>query len=804
VAEQTSADALPLHDLHVVEISANAAAGTAGKYFADWGAQVTVLEPPGGSELRNWPPYYEVDGERRSGLHAWLSRNKTSYRVGPGGNVTLDQARQLCENADVVLIDAEAVERVLGIAPRDVRPWLEGRTIAILISPFASDGPYASYHATDLGLAALGGWMTTFWLGTADRAPIRPGGEMTYRYGGLFAFATALIALRQLWNGGATEFGEVSLQAVATHGCVAPWIVKRLTGVEQLRAGTKFPSAPMECKDGWVACPPLTSLQWEMFCVMNGIADVLELPGGRTATYRMEHGPELAARVRPQMLGRTRLEVVKEAQSYRIPAAGVESVSERLHCPQLEARGFWAEVDIDGRRVRVPRVPNRISGITARPSLPLAEPPALETSLLQRRRQEAPVASTPPPARPLEGIRVLDLTHFWAGPSATALLGMLGADVIKIESIQRPDAYRYSVVIPEAERPWESGCYWPDANCNKRSLTLNLGSEEGKAIFERLAQQADVVIDNFSNRVMSNLGLDAARLHQLNPRLLIVTVPGFGAGGPWENYVGYGVTFEQLAVVASITGYPDLPPMIMGGVSDPIAGLHGVMSILLGLRLRDETGRGSTIEVPQCETLDSLFGPEHIAVQHGAPDPQRRANRHDWMAPHNAYQVAGDDEWLTIAIRTDEEFRALTQVLGLPALATDPRFATVEARKAHEREIDTEIAAAVRTADLVTLERCLQAAGVCAARVMKAWFAPEDPGLAHVGLFQEMEREYVGRFPQRGVPFRFTSLPTSQVAPPPTLGQDNHAVLRTILGLSDDEIATLEATLVIGTKPLGE
>ena len=795
-----TASDLPLKGLRVVEVSANAAGATAGKYFADWGADVTVLEPPEGSAIRQAPPYYVVDGERRSGLHQWFSRGKTAYRVGDGGALTTEAARTLCEEADVVLIDSEA-SGILGLNPAEVRPWIDGKTVAVLISPFATDGPYKDYQATDLGLAAIGGWMATFWLGVPEREPIRPGGEMTYRYGGLFAFAAALIALRDVWNGNAPDFVDLSLQGVSTHGCVAPWIVKRILGVEQVRAGTRFPSAPMPCADGWVACPPLTSLQWEMFCVMMGIADVLELPGGRTNQYRQEHGPELAARVRPQLRERTRLEVVEEAQSYRIPAAGVQSVSERLECPQLNGRGFWLEADVDGKRIKVPRQPVRIRGVEPKAHAALDERTTFEAPAT---REPRPAPTGGAPSRPLDGLRVLDLTHFWAGPSCTMTLGALGADVIKIESIQRPDAYRYSVVPPVSERIWEAGCYWMDTNANKRSLTLNLGTASGKSLFERLVAEADVVIENFSNRVMSNLGLGSDRLHEINPRLLYVSVPGFGVGGPWENYVGYGVTFEQLAVVASMTGYPDLPPMIMGGVADPMAGLHAVMGILLGLRRRELTGLGAEIEVPQCETLDSLYGPEDVAVQHGAPDPVRRGNKHDWMAPHNAYQVSGDDEWLTIAVASDGEFAALAKAIGTPELASDARFATVEARKANEEALDAAISAAVRDEDLVELEQRLQAAGVHACRVLKAWNALENEGLHHIGLFQEMTREYVGTFPQRRMPFRFARLEMSHRMPPPLLGQHNHEVLGGILRLSESAIADLEAQAIIGTKPVGE
>jgi crotonobetainyl-CoA:carnitine CoA-transferase CaiB-like acyl-CoA transferase len=786
-----------LQGLKVVQAPGFGAAAWAAKNLADWGADVTLLEPPEGSPLRHSPPYYQRDGERRSATWAWLARGCRIVRLQPGGPFGQAQARELCLGADLVLLDQDVLGPVLGLSPAQVRACFEGRTTCVLISPFANDGPYAHYQASDLVLHALGGWMGM--LGDAGREPLRPGGEVMARVAGVAAWTAALIALRHQWLGGRKQFVEVCAQAVGAFVITAPWLVKGITGAAPTRRLPRWPQAPVPCADGYVACSPLTATHWEMLCRLLGLEDVLELPGGREPRYWMEHGEELYRRVEPWYLQRTRQEIVEQCQMWRLPAAGVQNVAERLQCPQLRARGFFLPAEVDGRTVQVPR-----PAVLVRDFVPVERPPPQEAEAPPTLATTAP-ADDPPQEEhpPFAGVRVVDLTWFWSGPSATMLLGALGADVIKVESAQRPDSYRFTLADPSRPCWWEWGPLWNDANCDKRGITLDLTSPRGCQLFEALLARADVVISNFSNRVMPNLGYNPDRLLALNPRLIVVTMPGYGPGGPWEDYVGYGVSFEQLAVCASITGYPDGPPMIMGGFSDPVAGLHAVSAIAMALQWREQAGHGTVVEVPQCEVLDSLWAPEHIAVQQGAPVPGRRGNKHDWMAPHDAYRTAGDDRWLAIAVGSDQEFAALVRVLGRPQLAQDPRFATAQARKAHEGELDALIAEAVAGWDGAELERRLQAAGVRAGRVVLPAELEEEPGLQTFGFFQQLERPLIGKQWFRTWPFRFSSIDRNHKRPAPLLGQHNREVLQQLLGLGEEELAALEREGVIGDRLRG-
>ena len=785
-----------LRGLKVIEISGSGAAAMGGKHLADWGAHVTMLEPEAGSPLREEPPYYEKDGERRSATWAWLSLGKATKRIGSG--ISIEEARTLCEQADIVLVESELTQAVLGLEAADVEAAFTDKTTCVLISPFATDGPYAHYQATDLGLNAMGGWMHL--LGDPAREPLRPGGGIVPRITGLYAVVSALIGLRHVRQGGQPQFVDVSSQAVAASMVVAPWLVKSMVGIEHGRRGDTWPMGVMECKDGFIGCPPLTPGHWDLLCQLMGIGDVLDLPEGRDIMYRMQHGAELYERVKPWLNARTRDQILQEAQAFRLPAVPVQTIADRLACPHLEAREFWNETQIEGASVKVPRTTYSIAGLKPADRLvgPPEEPGAAST-ISQPSRSNGQAA---PQEQPFAGLRVLDLTSLWSGPYATMMLGAMGADIIKVESIQRPDPYRYTFAPPGRDFWYEWAPLWNDSNCNKRDITLDLTSERGKEIVEQLIAKSDVVISNFSNRVMPNLGLTNDKLLAINPEVIAITMPGYGPGGPWEEYVGYAVAFEQL-VYGSMTGYTDGTPSYAGGFCDPMVGLHLISALILALQQREETGKGTEIEIPQCETLDSLFAPEQIAVQLGAPVPTRRGNKHEWMAPHEAYRVAGDDEWLTIAVRTDAEFAALAEKIGQAELARDERFATATARKQNEAALDTAIAEAIKDRDGADLERTLQAAGVPACRVIKAFDLVDDEGLNHIGFFQKLTRQVTGTQSFKTWPFRFSSIDSAHKSEPPLLGEHNAEVLSGVLDLSADEIAQLEAEQVIGMEPLG-
>ena len=631
----------------------------------------------------------------------------------------------------------------------------------------------------------------------ADRQPLRPAGDLGTRATGLHALAAALFALRHRERGAAPSFVEVSAQAVAAALLTSPWLAYSMFGTTGFRRAATWPNASVRCKDGHAGILPLTHQHWASLCEVTGIADVLDEPGGRELSYRQEHGAELWERVHEWYELRTREQVYFAGQAVRVPSGPADSVSQRLADAHLEARGFFERAVVDGVMLRVPRVPYRIAGA---PTLPRGA--AVEEQRASFAPGDAGTASdAEPPALPMEGVRVIDLTWFWSGPHATMNLGAFGADVIKVESVSRPDSYRFTGAAAGESQAWERNYLWNDSNQNKRGLTVDLNTETGRGLFERLLREGDVMVSNFSNRVLPNLGYTAERLHEINPRLISVTMPGYGPDGPWGDFVGFGSTFEQ-AVVATMNGYADDDqPRLIGGACDPLVGMNAVVAIQLALRHREQSGLGTTVEVPQCEVLDAMFGPEHIAVQHGAPDPGLRGNKHDRMVPHEVYRTAGEDAWISIAVDSDDQFAGLVSVLGQPALSDDPRFASAGDRKANEEDLDAIVADAVREREPLELEAALQAVGVAGCRVTPPHRLTEDVGLRHFGFFQELTREVTGTHLYKTFPFRFSGFPAAHRSTAPLLGEHNREVLSELLGLGEEELDALEAAGEIGTTP---
>ena len=297
---------------------------------------------------------------------------------------------------------------------------------------------------------------------------------------------------------------------------------------------------------------------------------------------------------------------------------------------------------------------------------------------------------------PLERIRVLDVTQIWAGPYATRLLGDMGAEVIKVESIQRPDPERMAVgprrswLYPgfePADRYFDRKAEFVEYNRNKYGITLNLVDPRGVATFKELAKISDVVIETFADGVMKRFGLDYEDLRKIRPDIVMVSVAAFGRTGPESAYRGYGPLQEALAGLASITGYTDGVPLeLREYYGDPTAGLFAASAVLAALWHRSRTGQGALVDISQRECVAAML-PE-LMLEHTMNQRtlQPIGNLHRGMAPHNCYPCKGEDNWITIAVRSDAEWRALCDVMGAPEHAGDPRFATRAQRvPAHPR-----------------------------------------------------------------------------------------------------------------------
>jgi crotonobetainyl-CoA:carnitine CoA-transferase CaiB-like acyl-CoA transferase len=403
---------------------------------------------------------------------------------------------------------------------------------------------------------------------------------------------------------------------------------------------------------------------------------------------------------------------------------------------------------------------------------------------------------------PLQGIRVLDLTTWWAGPFNALVLATLGAEVIKIEAIQRLDNWRATLADRAAERFWETSPLFNSTQRNKYGVTINLANPRGVTLFKRLVEKSDIVCENYSPRVMPQLGLAWETLREINPRLIMISQTGFGLNGPWRDYVSFAQVSESLAGLANLTGREDGPPTFAGQMlGDTLSALHGALAVLLALDERARTGRGQHIDLAQLETVIPATAQAQLDFQMNGRVWKRAGNRHPRMAPHGCYPARGEDRWIVIAIDGDAEWKRLVELMENPPWAGDRRFASAEERLNNAPELDELIARWTRTHDRDELARRLQLALLKAGPVLNPAELLDDPHLKARGFFQMVDREPIGPQPYPGLGVRFSKIPLRDRMPAPTLGQHNEEILRRVLGLSPSEIDQLEHEQIIGKIP---
>jgi crotonobetainyl-CoA:carnitine CoA-transferase CaiB-like acyl-CoA transferase len=400
---------------------------------------------------------------------------------------------------------------------------------------------------------------------------------------------------------------------------------------------------------------------------------------------------------------------------------------------------------------------------------------------------------------PFAGLRVLDLGTFWAGPFVGCYLGAFGADVIKVESARRPDAFRYNTAFPDQGPDWyERSGLFQAANLNKRDLTLDLTAPQARQVFDRLVADCDVLLENFSPRVIGQLGLDWEHVHAVNPRTIMVRMPGFGTEGPWRDFVGFGNSFEHVGGLTAATGYPDLPPLGPGGYADPIVALHALAATQAALEQRARTGEGQLIELAQIEVVAALTAEQVVTYDFTGEVPHRRGNRSPVMAPQGVYATSDDDGFIAVSVRNDDDWRALVAVID------DPRLRQAElddlgGRQAAHDELDTVLGewASGRTA--AAAEAALLTAGVPAARVLVPALMYDDPQLKAVGYYQAVTHPVTGDRRYPGWAARHSDGPaTHHRFPAPTLGQHTNEVLAEA-GMDPESIAALERDGLTGT-----
>ncbi len=787
-----------LTGVRVVDLTTQIAGPYCTKLLADAGADVIKVEPQGGDPLRSWSATRgHLEGETGA-LFRFLNASKRSVV----GEATDPHVEALLAEADLLVEDGGVGSDLDREALRARYP----RLVILSLSPYGLTGPYAERPSSEFTLQAESG--STGGRGVPGREPYSAGGRLTEWVAGTFSSAAALAAVRSAQRNGRGEHIDFSLHEGMTHAATIYLdLIYSLLGRPDFggAAAQSIETPSIEStKDGYVGFNTNTAQQISDFLLMIERPEFRETEEFNLAMQRMGRLDEWQAIVREWTEQHTTAEIIDHARLLRIPVAPIGNGETVQQHEQLVARGIYRNSPEGDFKAPCP--PYRIDG--ERPGPPRAAP-ALGADDGARFEGERIPERGEANALPLEGVRIVDATTWWAGPSATHALACLGADVIHIESIQRLDGARTvgGMFSGMHEDWWEAGNIFLSANTNKRDLTIDLSSEAGRAILDELIAGADLFVENFSPRVMDGFGIDWDHVRSLNPNCIMVRMPAFGLDGPWRESVGFAQTMEQLSGLAWVTGHPDDQPRIPRGPCDPLAGMHATFAMLVALAERDRSGHGHFVECAMIEGALNVAAEQVIEFTAYGRRLDRMGNRAPHAAPQGLYPCAEHDalskpRWLALSIETDAQWSALLDWLGNPAWSEPLRDADLAERTRAHDKIDESLRAVFAERELDGCIEELLARGVPASSLPDPREIHSHPQLVARRYFEELEHPVVGRHPIGTLPYRFASLSRWLRSNAPTLGEHNHEVLRE-LGKSDEEIAALEEAEVIGQRPAG-
>ncbi len=763
------------------------------------------VEPPSGDPLRR-RFLDQVIRDDDSPLFRFLCASSKSVVVDPELDSSVLMVREILKTADaVVWSPGNALHWHEDFHASELRASLPG-AVVVSVSPFGLEGPWCERAATEFTLQCWSGGPVL--RGTEELPPLTVGGESGLWVAGMCAAIGALSRLRSTDATGRGQLVDVSeFECVLWSQLPYPVTDFRMAGKE--RRDKRFRVLPgiHSTKDSLVGFMVVTGQQWLDFCSMLGRDDWLEDQTLFSAVERWRRADELSAAIEAWTSQRTTSEIIELASLMRIPVAPVArpaTIADLDHF--VERKSFVANSRGSFLQPNVPY----ILGDTAE-SRPAGSAPEVGADAdavlrsLNDRSQRATRSATP-----FDRLRVLDLTTFWAGPVVGGYLGMAGADVIKVESTARMDGSRYNTVKSlEDDDWWEWTPTVHGANTDKRGIAVDLSSPRGRDVFLQLVARSDVVIENFSPRVMGNLRLEYDDLRAANPGIILLRMPAFGLSGPWCDRSGYAQTIEMSSGLAWMTGYGDGGPELPNGICDPVAGGHATVALLLALAHRDRTGRGMWVEAAMVGSALNIGAEAIVHCSTFGQEPSRLGNRSPFCAPQGIYPAgtrvssAHDAEELVgISIADDSQWLRLCRVLGDQAWARSPALSTLEGRQERHDEIDAGIAqwCAGRTADSIVEE--LWSNDIPVAKLIRPHEQIDIAQLQARGFFDELEHPITGRLPYARHPS--TSGQAGRARPerrrPPLLGEHNMEVLLEI-GLTISDIEALESDGVIGTRP---
>jgi crotonobetainyl-CoA:carnitine CoA-transferase CaiB-like acyl-CoA transferase len=781
------------------------------KLLADFGADVILVEPPAGNFARRLPPYAgDAEDPERSLPHLAFHTNKRSVVLDlttPEGHANL---LKLARTADVLLETFQPGYLAgLGIGQEELR-GLNPRLVVCSVTPYGQTGPYASYRGAAIHAEALGGLLML--QGDPNKPPCMSPAYLGYSLVGTHAALGVMHALFAREETGQGQHVDVSMQeAVANILFIVSQYGYNSTIAQRPGAGAGGGSGMFACSDGWVGVSPIQPNQWRTF------AQWMDNPILQDATFedirvRTENADFINGLV-GEFIGRfTVQEFVEEAQKRRIPTAPVSTPAGLAENPHLNARDYFQ--DVQSPVVGAYRLPGPVARLTATPWRITRPAPRLgehtqEVLAEADRAFDAGAQPTalplaprpisaivPGPRLPLEGVRITDLTRIWVGPYGTRQLADFGAEVVKIESSLFDATSRIAGLLP----------MHPELNRNKLSITVDLHTPEGQEVVKRLVQVSDAVTENYAAGALARWGLDYESLRRVKPDIVYLSMPGWGATGPFAHHVLFGLQAQTASGVTYLWGYPDSPPSLRCGVyyADYFVGGQSAFVLEAALYHRKRTGQGQHIEVSQVEAQANALGVPLLDYFLNGVDEEPQGNFRAFAAPFGVYPCLGEDRWAAISCSTEQDWqnfvRAITPPNGNPpAWTQDPRFATLKDRVRNHEALDERVNQWTATLTPKQVMTVLQRRGVPAAAVQtteEVYFDAQLNARGYIARIAHPEPQW-GTIGHASFAAHLSDTPGAIRMGAPALGQHNDTVLRELLGYSDAEIRGLKEGKVL-------
>jgi crotonobetainyl-CoA:carnitine CoA-transferase CaiB-like acyl-CoA transferase len=799
LSSEVATIAPPLSAIRALEVGSRIGSGFAGRLLVDLGADVTFIEesPSEGSEVSKSANLRMRD--HRPGLFGYLHAGKRSKIFD-----TDLAALVAAPDYDIVIYgapdqpdsDVEALLEVIATSS-------DGPKV-VHISPFGRSGPYCEFSANEFVAAAFSG--VTERIGLPGRAPLTLPLSQAGFQAGYAAAIGAIAALMITGRRGASSIVEVAeYEVLATAHAGYGATRYHRAGIREKRSGNRmahlpYPQTVLPCADGFVELSTPENRQWVQLISLLGNPDWASDPRfkSRMRNSQADLAEELDSYFVDWLKGKTKEEFFRECLEFGVPSGPVRTVDEILADKQLASRGFFRTFTFpSGEKVRVPgpgfgtvgrkcdldfRVPR--PGEDARPQV--------NAQSANQQQAGASHSAEGPQDLPLSGVRVLDLGWVWAGAIPGQILADLGAEVIKVESLKRIDYMRLGKPlvgeIPDPEQnPW-----FHTVNRNKKSISVNLQTEEGVGLLKALAKKCDLVIENFKPGFLQKVGLDFRSLTKENGSLVMVSMSGVGQDGPFHQIPAYAPLLSGLSGLDSLVGYPsETLQGIQQPYADTNAGVTAAFAAISALYELRQTGKGKHIDLAETEAAIAVIGEAFVDLQLVGIAAQPMGNWAVGFAPQGHYPTTGEDAWIAIALTPADDWPKFCQILEADIDLAQGRFASPEGRLAARGELDEILARYTSRFSRADLLQKLQGAGIRAAPVIFAEDMLADEHYVERETFVALEHPVLGEEQIYGPIFRMAGYDLGPRKAAPMLGQHTAEIFSDMLGLSSSEIEDL-------------